>query len=137
MGRFDTSFAHSSLITGIAYANASAVLQEFDFLFAIDADMRIEGSVGSEIFGPLVGVLHPAYYHAKVSDFTYEQNNSRSAAYIARGEGHHYFAGGVSGGEREPFLRMAHAVSAGARHDLQSGFVAVRVPRPCLSGRRH
>lgn len=116
-----------------AYANASAVLSDFDFLFAIDADMRIEATVGSEIFGPLVGVLHPAYHSAAVKDFTYEQSNAHSAAYIAPGEGHHYFAGGVSGGERAKFLEMARAISAGARRDLANGaFVAVRVLPRCI-----
>lgn len=90
--------------------------------------MRVEGAVGSEILGPLVGVLHPAYYSAPPADFTYERANTASAAYVPPGEGHHYFAGGVNGGQRAAFLDMARAVSQGARRDLSNGgFVAVRV----------
>lgn len=92
--------------------------------------MRVEGAVGSEILGPLVGVLHPAYYSAPPADFTYERANAASAAFVAPGEGHHYFAGGVNGGQRAAFLDMARAVSQGARRDLSNGgFVAVRVAR--------
>ncbi len=98
-----------------------ALLQKQDYLFALDADMLFAAEVGNEILGKRVATLHPGFTDKRGS---YE-TKIESTACVKPREGHHYFAGGFYGGERESFL---HILQTNIRHideDLAKEVIAV------------
>ena len=94
---------------------------DFDYLFAVDADMLFVAPVGSEILSKRVATQHPGFVGKRG---TYETNRA-SAAYVAPQEGKTYFAGGFYGGERESFFSMMETVVANIEQDLHSDYIAI------------
>ncbi len=94
---------------------------KMDYLFATDADMLFENSVGDEILSDGVGTQHPGYVGRRG---TYE-SRPISTAYVKKTEGSIYFAGGFNGGRREGFLRMIEAISKNIDADLKKNIIAV------------
>ena len=99
-------------------------LSNFDFLFVTDVDMTFEEEVGREALGDLVGTLHPCFYNSQRKDFSYERD-SRSTAYVPKGSGDYYFAGGVFGGCVPEVMRMAKVVEHNFMKDLEWNHTAV------------
>jgi len=104
----------------IYYSN-KAHLKSMDFLFAIDADMRIEGKVDSEILSQRVATQHPGYVGQRG---TYEIN-PRSLAFVKADEGKIYFCGGFWGGTTSEFLKACNIISERIDKDLSRGIIAV------------
>lgn len=94
-----------------------------DYLYYLDADMRVTGYVGNEILSDLTAVIHPSFEDSKREAFTYE-DNSESNAYIPPCEGSHYFCGGVQGGRRRDYLAAACNMAEKIDDDLKRGIVA-------------
>lgn len=102
------------------------LLKEQDYLYYLDADMRLIGEVGSEILPDtetgLVGTEHPGFYGGRRG--TYE-TNPISTAYVKENEGVVYFAGGFNGGTSEAFLKMAEAIKNNIDKDLEKNHIAI------------
>ncbi len=96
-------------------------LKKMDYLFATDADMLFENSVGDEILSNRVGTQHPGYV-GRIG--TYE-SRPISTAYVRKTQGLIYFAGGFNGGKREEFLRMAEIMSKNIEADMKKNIIAV------------
>ncbi len=96
-------------------------LMAMDYLFATDADMLFENSVGDEILSERVGTQHPGYVASRGN---YE-SRPQSTAYVKKTEGSYYFAGGFNGGKKEDFLRMAETISKNVEQDLEKNIIAV------------
>ena len=95
-----------------------------EYLFSIDGDVYFKKEILlSEIKGELVGVLH-RNIERKRKDFNYE-TRPESKAYIADNEGKTYFAGGLVGGKREIFLRLAENIRDNMNEDIKKGIRAV------------
>lgn len=105
------------------------LLQETDFLFFCNANLSFQLPVNEEILPPfnsngLVGTLHPGFYNVSNIDFTYERN-PQSTAYIAKGSGEHYYAGGFSGGRTEAYIQLCETIKAQVDRDETNNLVAI------------
>lgn len=89
-----------------------------DYLFYLDADMRVVDYVDEEILNDIVCVKHPGFYWGKGS----WETNKGSTAYC---EGTTYYAGGFQGGKMENYLEVMKQLSANIDTDLQNSIVAV------------
>lgn len=112
---------HDTMFRYYAYQNHRDYLLSMDYIFACDADMLFVNYVGDEIFGDLVGTLHPGYIDKRG---TYEIRKE-STACVSPSEGEHYFAGGFYGGKSNIFLNMVHGLIYMMEQDLKSGIIAV------------
>ncbi|MCL4229889.1 hypothetical protein KJZ61_04365 [Candidatus Dependentiae bacterium] len=112
---YDTMFRY------YAYWDHRSYLQDMDYIFACDADMLFVDLVGDEIFGSLVGTLHPGYIDKRG---TYEIRR-KSTACVLQSEGEYYFAGGFYGGVSDCFFKMIYNLIGMMESDLEQGIVAV------------
>ncbi|MFA6066673.1 MAG: hypothetical protein WC707_05835 [Candidatus Babeliaceae bacterium] len=103
------------------YYRARDLLEPFDYIFAIDADMQFADSINDEILSPLVATIHPGYRHHRGP---YECDNI-SQAYVSDKEGTHYFAGGFYGGRRQEFFKLLETVIHNVDTDLARNYIAV------------
>lgn len=98
-------------------------ISQFDYCFYMDVDMRIVSKVGDEILGDLVATQHPGFFHKKPEEFEYERR-PESTAYIPKGEGQMYYAGGFNGGKPEHFLKMAESIVKNVDKDFENNIIA-------------
>jgi histo-blood group ABO system transferase len=103
-----------------AYLASKDLLKEFDYIFAVDADMMFKGPVGDEIFGDIVGTQHPGFIGKRGS---YEKKQS-STAYVGPSEGTHYVAGAFYGGKRESFFYLIEQAVKKVDADLAKDYIA-------------
>ena len=99
-------------------------ISQFDYVFYMDVDMRIEGKVGDEILGDLVATQHPGFWWRDKNEYSYERR-SNSTACIPGGEGNMYYAGGFNGGKPENFLEMAQTIVDNVEQDFKNNIIAV------------
>jgi len=102
----------------------AAILQEMDYLFYLDADMRVIGKVGEEILSDLTGTLHPGFHDKPRAKFTYERR-PESTAWISPEEGTHYFCGAFQGGSATSYLQAACTMAERIDADEAKGITAV------------
>lgn len=102
------------------YANRD-LLQDEDYIFAIDADMLFVDTVGDEILSDHTAVMHPGFVGRRGS---YETNPA-STACVYPNEGQYYFCGGVYGGSRDRFFHICKTNIDNIAIDLSHGFIAV------------
>lgn len=95
-----------------------------DYLFYLDADMRVIGKVGEEILGDLVATLHPGFHDKPKDKFTYERR-ANSTARVSAGEGTHYFCGAFQGGKAASYLQAACTMAERIDADEAAGITAV------------
>lgn len=109
--------------------------ENFDYIYYLDADMRITDWIGEEILGDLVAARHPMYALRRNFQAPYESNPA-SAAYIPRPgriveEGGTkrfeplYAAGGFQGGKTEHFIKAMKVMRAGIEKDFNNNFVSI------------
>lgn len=96
---------------------------EMDYLYYLDADMRVTMQVGDEILGDLVGVIHPGFHDKTRQQFTYE-SRSESTAFISPNEGSHYFCGACQGGTTAEYLKAVRHMAEKIDEDERNGIVA-------------
>ena len=104
------------------YCKNKKILEDQDYLFALDADMRFVDAVGDEILGERVATLHPGFIDGKRG--TYE-TNSKSKAYVSKKEGKLYFAGGFFGGSKKEFFKIINQTTSNIHDDLSQGIIAI------------
>jgi len=109
LGRYDIFSGHSK------------ILEEMDYLFYCDVDMRFEGSVGSEILSDRVATQHPGWYGTNGTPETRPQ----SKAYLNSKHHKEYFAGGFNGGSSKEFLTMSKILSENIHEDLSNKIIAI------------
>lgn len=112
---------YDTLMRFAMYYNAREALQKMDYIFALDADMRFEKTVGDEILSDRVATQHPGFVGRRG---TYE-TRSQSAAFVDKSQGSYYFAGGFNGGSRDEFLSMAYTIAEQIEADLANKLIAV------------
>lgn len=97
---------------------------DMDVLYYLDADMLINGTVGTEILPDergLVAVVHPGYYRDKMQ--TYERN-PKSKAYV--NDNHYvYHCGGVQGGTKNKYLEVCKTLMININDDMKRDIVAI------------
>lgn len=110
---------YDTMLRPEVYFKNRTTLQDMDYLFSMDADMRITGKVGKRILSDLVGTQHPGFYSKRG---TYE-TNPNSVAYVEKNEGEFYFAGGFWGGTAKNFLQACKQISKNIRTDMDNGIM--------------
>ncbi len=112
-----------------AFMKAETRLAQYDYLYHIDADMRIIGEVGPEILGDRVATIHPGF----IGNGGTPERRPESAAYIPHGQPAQYFCGGFNGGRAEKVLEMALAVCTMVDTDFSKRMVPVWHDESCLN----
>lgn len=105
------------------------LLQETDYIFFCNANLLFKQPVNSEILpltnsNGLVGTMHPGFFNKPNTEFTYERT-SLSTAYIAEGEGKHYYAGGFSGGRTKEYIQLCEILKTRVNQDTDNQLIAV------------
>jgi len=99
-----------------------SILEKYDQLFYVDADMRFVAPVGAEVFsGGITATLHPGY----VGTSGTPERNPKSSAMIPVEANNKYFCGGFNGGNAQSFLRMAERIQKSVDVDDERGLIAV------------
>lgn len=113
------------------------LLETYDYIFYLDADMRIVDTVGDEIIGEgLTMAEHPMYASAKRFIPPYEPNKE-STAYVHRlgivtndDKGQPWFkplyaAGGFQGGKASLYVEAMKAMRANIDKDFHNNYTAI------------
>lgn len=119
------------------FLNQEEKLKEYDYVFYMDADMRVVAAVGDEILGPgLTAAEHPMYSLRKEYVPPYEPN-PLSSAYIKRvgkvvtdetGKPRfkpYYYAGGFQGGVAKDFIEAMQVMKERIDKDFNNNYVAI------------
>jgi hypothetical protein len=94
-----------------------------EYVFQLDADMRVLRPVGEEVLGDgLTVTVHPGFPpESDPATWPYERS-TRSCAYVPFGsEGGAYHPGALVGGRRETFFDLAERIALGVDIDLSVG----------------
>lgn len=119
------------------FLNEEEKLKEYDYIFYLDADMRVVATIGDEIMGDnLTAAQHPMYDLRKEYIPPYEPNPA-STAYIPRpgkiivdenGKPRfqpYYYAGGFQGGPAPLFLEAMRVMKRNIDKDFDNNYTAV------------
>lgn len=122
---------YDTLMRFHTFSKAARELESFDFIFFFNANMLFVQRVTADEFLPnnqtddgLLVALHPGYFNQPVSVLPYEQEQSRSTAFIPKGEGRYYFMGGLNGGTRTAYLNLISTLRSNTQADLDQGIIA-------------
>lgn len=112
------------------------LLSEYDYIYYVDADMKFVSKVGDEIFGDLVGAVHPMY-HIRQNYVPPYEPNEKSTAFIPRtgqvitenGKKRFqplYFAGGLQGGRSDVFIKAMKVMKDNIDKDFaENNYIAI------------
>ncbi|MEA2036718.1 MAG: hypothetical protein U9O94_04380 [Nanoarchaeota archaeon] len=110
-------------------------LQDYDYVFYCDIDMRFVNYIGDEILGegitaaqhpmyalcekdnPIIGLIDKAHLYPPF------EPNPESTAYVSYPK--YYFAGGFQGGTTKEFLKMAKAIRKNIDKDFSKDYIAI------------
>lgn len=118
------------------FLNEEEKLKDYDYLFYLDADMRVVAKIGDEILGSeLTAAEHPMYSLRKEYVPPYEPN-AESSAYIERpgkviddnGKPRfkpYYYAGGFQGGVTKCFIKAMSVMKKNIDKDFDKNYIAV------------
>ncbi len=112
---------YDTLMRFAIYLQNQELFKNFDYIFAVDADMLFVASVSDVILSERVATQHPGFINKRG---TYE-NNKISTAYVEPHEGDHYFAGGFYGGSKDCFFSMMQTVVENIQKDLEKEYIAI------------
>jgi SAM-dependent methyltransferase len=105
------------------------VLSHYDYIFHIDADMRLVGEVGPEILSSRTATEHPGFV-GKVGSY---ETRPESAAYVVNPGRHRYYCGGFNGGRGVQFRNLAYEVARMVDSDSDKGLVPVWHDESCVN----
>lgn len=103
------------------YLSHKDLYKDFDYLYATDADMLFEASVGDEILSDRVATIHPGYVGRKGT----LETKKTSAAYVDEKKAGPYFCGGFFGGTKDEFLKMLAQTVKQIDADLKNNYIAI------------
>ncbi len=118
------------------FLNEEEKLKDYDYIFYLDADMRVVSKVSDEILNDgLMAAEHPMYSLRREYIPPYEPNPN-STAYINRpgkvidenGKPRfkpYYYAGGFQGGTSKAFLEAMRTMKENIDKDFDKGYVAI------------
>lgn len=103
------------------------VLRTYDYLYYIDADMKVVAPIGKEILGERVACQHPGLYGKPVEYLPFEYE-PKSTACIGLPIGtmyNKYFFGALQGGSSTEFLKMSRILRDRINADLKNNYIAI------------
>lgn len=99
-------------------------IENMDYLFYCDADMRFVDMVGEEVLGTTVGTIHPLRYDTPREMLDCYEGRPESKAYIPSDKGQRYYMAAFFGGRAEDFMHMATELAECIDNDLSRGIIA-------------
>ena len=114
--------------TLLRFSNILKNSERIDYLYWIDADMRIVDYLCEDIFGDLVATMHPHYFTSK-EKYPYESRNFMSRAYLE--QKHRFetpnFVGAFYGGNVEEMCMLLMTCDENIQYDYNelNGFIAL------------
>lgn len=94
------------------FDNARSQLEQFDYLFFMNANLIVDKPVGREILPTnkqrFMMTQHPGYTRVSPKNLPYDRSHSKAS--IQPNEGRIYVAGGFNGGKSKAFLKMARII---------------------------
>ncbi len=118
-------FPEDSLLRFDRFLEIREQLEEYDYTFFFNANMRFVGPVGEELLEDrLTAVLHPGYYDKPVWRYPYERNKQSKAYIPANEDNYHYYMGSLNGGKTEDYLSLIETCSKQIHDDLEKGIIA-------------
>lgn len=120
---------YNTLLRFQFFLKAEKELEEFDYIYFLNSNMRFLTQVGEEALPSekedgLLAVLHPGYFDKTANNFPYERRK-KSLAYIKHGAGKHYFMGGFNGGKAINYLDLIKTLNQNIQDDLSRKVIAV------------
>ena len=127
---------HPTLMRYHLFLQQEEKLKDYDYIFYMDADMRVVAKISDEIIGKgLTAAQHPMYALRKQYIPPYEPN-PQSTAYIKRpgkvidqdGKPRfmpYYYAGGFQGGVTKEYLKVAHTIRKNTDKDFNNNYIAI------------
>lgn len=101
--------------------------KSFDYLYWLDSDTKMVDYICEDIFGDLVGTMHPHYYKSS-ENYPYESKNPNSRAYLEQHHRHEhpYYVGTFYGGTGDEMYKLLTTCHDNIQYDLRelNGFVA-------------
>jgi len=126
-----SGWPYDTLMRFHVFSGIKDQLKAFDYIFFFNANMLFTQAVMPKEFLPtgitddgLMATLHPGYFNQPVSNFPYEQEQPASKAYINKGEGKHYFMGGLNGGTSVAYLQLIESLKNNTQVDLDNKIIA-------------
>jgi histo-blood group ABO system transferase len=116
-------FPLNTLLRYEIFTQNADVFKKYDYVFYLDADMKIVGEITKDIVSDSVNVLHPGFYEKSRDCFAYEKNE-KSLAYVDPEEGTNYYQGCFQGGRTDLFLKMCYELRENIRKDLKNNIIA-------------
>jgi len=92
-----------------------------DYLFYLDADMRVIDTVGDEVLNDITCVRHPGFYHGGWGSNNVHVN---STAFIPKNMKGQYMAGGFQGGKADHYYKAMIELDAAINADEARGIMA-------------
>jgi hypothetical protein len=104
-------------------------LEEFDYIFFMNANMKVVSTVGSSILETprgcgLIVTLHPGFYLKDKKSYPLERN-PMSSFYFPKGKEKNYFQGCFNGGKSNEFLKMSEELSRLIDSDLGENIMPI------------
>tara|TARA_R110002012_G_scaffold64648_3_gene169841 strand:- start:156 stop:845 length:690 start_codon:yes stop_codon:yes gene_type:complete len=103
---------------------AKKELLEYDYVFYLDADMKIVDYVNNEIITDLLGIQHPGFWEQTKKSGTPE-SRTKSTAYVDPNNIIQYCCGGFNGGSSRTFLKMSETIAKNINIDAEKDIIAV------------
>lgn len=124
----DLGWPDNTLMRFHTFLQIEKELSNMDYLFFFNANLIIKEKITAEEFLPkqqhkLLATLHPGFYNKDRKKFTYE-NNKRSTAFIDKGQGEYYFAGGLNGGKTPDFIEAVKYMKKNVDVDKSNNIIA-------------
>lgn len=113
---------YSSMMRSEIYWNHRDALMDYDYVYAIDADIRFADFVGDEILSERVATQHPGYVN-KIG--TFETNSNSKACVYHHERSKPYVTGAFYGGSLEGFVAITEKMVNNIRTDFNNGVMAV------------
>jgi hypothetical protein len=114
------------------------ILKDYDYIFYLDADMRVVAPIGNEILGEGLTVAEHPMYAFKRGLYAPLEPNPESTAFVKRfgmittdeTDGKPWFkpvyaAGGFQGGKAKEFLKAMHAIKKTIDDDFKKNYIAI------------
>jgi ribosomal protein L31 len=100
-------------------------LLNYDYIFYMDVDMKINSPIGNEILGSIISTKHPGYVDSEKTEFPVCKD-SNSTAYIKdTSQLKNYFAGGFFGGESKEFLKLSSTLEKNIQTDINNKCIPI------------
>jgi histo-blood group ABO system transferase len=98
-------------------------LEKYDYIYYLDADMKVVDDIGEEVLTELLGVQHPGFVTNKQG--TPEDRQVDSTAYVTRDKILQYCCGGFQGGSAKEYLKLCDIISGNIDEDDRKGILAI------------